>query len=267
MKSYLKSNLKVLAVLCLFVLTMFSCSDNTKNSGQDYYAIKMYKLNDLTQTQRVEAFLKNAYIPALHRAGVAKVGVFKPIESDTVSGNIVIVWIPFRSLQEFEGLQQKLDNDTKFQADGADYIEATYDKPPFGRIETTLLKAFSHMPQFAVPPHKTPPSERIYELRSYQGPTEKMFRKKVEMFNEGGEIKIFSSLNFNAVFYAEVIAGSTMPNLMYMTTFPDMKTHDELWNAFRNHPDWKVLSSVEKYKNTVSGIVRYLLHPTDYSEI
>jgi len=37
-----------------------------------------------------------------------------------------------------------------------------------------------------------------------------------------------------------------------MTTFADMKAHDERWDAFRNHPEWKALSAVEKYKNTVS---------------
>lgn len=86
------------------------------------------------------------------------------------------------------------------------------------------------------------------------------------MFNEGGEIRLFKKLDFNAVFYAEVISGSTMPNLMYLTTFADMPTHDDRWNAFRNHPDWKTLSALPEYKNTVSKSVKVLLHPTDYSD-
>jgi hypothetical protein len=53
--------------------------------------------------------------------------------------------------------------------------------------------------------------------------SEKKYWKKVEMFNEGGEIDLFSRLNFNAVFYAEVISGPTMPNLMYMTSFENME--------------------------------------------
>ena len=39
------------------------------------------------------------------------------------------------------------------------------------------------------------------------------------MFNAGGEIDIFTKLNFNAVFYGDVIVGSHMPNLMYLTCF------------------------------------------------
>ena len=86
------------------------------------------------------------------------------------------------------------------------------------------------------------------------------------MFNEGGEIKLFASLEFNAVFYAEVISGSTMPNLMYLITFADMATHDAHWDAFRNHPQWKKLSALDEYKHTVSKTVKTLLSPTDYSD-
>jgi hypothetical protein len=51
-----------------------------------------------------------------------------------------------------------------------------------------------------------------------------------------------------------------------MTTFADMKTHDEQWNAFRVTDEWKKLSGMEEYKNTVSKAKPYLLHPTDYSD-
>ena len=57
--------------------------------------------------------------------------------------------------------------------------------------------------------------------------------KKIQMFNQGGEIALFSKLKFNAVFYGEVLAGIEKPNLMYMTTFQDLKTHDELWKVIR----------------------------------
>ena len=87
------------------------------------------------------------------------------------------------------------------------------------------------------------------------------------MFNEGGEIALFKSLDFNALFYAEVISGSTMPNLMYMTTFADMAAHDAHWNAFKNSPEWKKLSALPEYKNTVSKNVTLLLHPTEYSDL
>jgi hypothetical protein len=117
-----------------------------------------------------------------------------------------------------------------------------------------------------VPSYSTPVTERIYELRSYESATEAKAIKKIEMFNQGGEIDIFTSLKFNAVFYGEVLAGASKPNLMYMTTFTDMKSHDEHWKSFGATNEWKTLSAKEEYKNTVSRITRNLLRPTNYSD-
>jgi len=262
----MKNYLLLILVLIASVSVKAQQLEVVATSG-DFYEIKIYRLNSKAQEVRMDKFLKEAYIPVLHRAGITKVGVFKPIESDTVSGNIIILWIPFNSLEQFEELPQILQKDDKYLADGKDYIDAAYDNPPYTRIENILLKAFSEMPQFEVPKLSTSPAERVYELRSYQSATEKLFRLKVEMFNEGGEVELFKKLDFNPLFFAEVISGSTMPNLMYMTTFLDMTSHDEHWNSFRNHPEWKTMSALAKYKNTVSRAVIYLLHPTDYSDI
>ena len=215
----------------------------------------------------MDNYLKNAYIPALERAGIEKVGVFKPIESDTVSGNIIIVMVPFKCLDQFDELPALLNNDAQYQADGKDYIESAHDLPPYARIESILLRSFRFMPEFHVPDHSTSTGEQIYELRSYEGATEKLYERKVEMFNEGGEMALFDKLEFNAVFYSEVISGSHMPNLIYMITFENEKSRQEHWNAFGNHPDWNEMKELERYANTESHIDRWLLHPTEYSGI
>ncbi|MBA4411638.1 MAG: NIPSNAP family protein [Bacteroidota bacterium] len=250
----------------LIVLLALVLSFTTSAASIDYYQIQVFRLNGKAQETKVDNFLKNAYLPALHRAGIKTVGVFKPIESDTTSGKRVYVWIPFKSLNHFSKIQDDLANDQEYQSKGSDFLGAPYNQVPFLRKESILLKAFSDAPEFFIPNHKTSPAERIYELRSYEGPTENLFRQKVKMFNEGGEIKLFKKLDFNAVFYAEVVSGSTMPNLMYLTTFADMAANTAHWDAFRNHPDWKALSALEEYKNTVSKSVKILLHPTDYSD-
>jgi len=250
----------ILAVL-LFATTQFASA-----AGRDFYQIQVYRLNNKAQETRTDNFLKMAYLPALHRAGIKSVGVFKPIPSDTISGNQIIVWLPLTSLEQLDKLQSTLRADGAYQRDGADFLNSAFDNVPFQRKESILLKAFPEAPAFVIPRHKTKPADRIYELRSYEGPAENLFRQKVKMFNEGGEIKLFKSLDFNAVFYAEVISGSTMPNLMYLTTFADMTAHDSHWNAFRDHPDWKKLSAKSEYQHTVSKSVKLLLYPTDYSD-
>jgi hypothetical protein len=234
---------------------------------QEFYEIKVYYLKDKAQEDRVHNYLKNAYLPALNRAGIKKVGVFKPVATDTTAGKRIYVFTPLTSLNQVTEIAERLNKDKQYAAAGADYINAAHNEAPYRRMETILLKAFSHMPVFKAPNHKTPASERVYELRSYEGGTEKLYKKKVEMFNEGGEVKIFDKLGFNAVFYGEVLAGSRMPNLMYMTTFENKASRDEHWNAFRVDPDWKTLSAKPEYKNTVSKSTIWFLQPTEYSGI
>lgn len=86
------------------------------------------------------------------------------------------------------------------------------------------------------------------------------------MFNEGGEIDLFKSLNFNAVFYAEVVAGSHTPNLMYMTSFENKADRDAHWKSFVESPVWKKLSSMLIYQNNVSHIDIIFLQAMDYSD-
>jgi hypothetical protein len=51
-----------------------------------------------------------------------------------------------------------------------------------------------------------------------------------------------------------------------MTTFSDMKSHDEHWKTFGGSPEWKKLSGLEEYKNTVSKNNTHFLHPASYSD-
>ena len=251
-------------ILMAFFALSFSLS--TVAASRDYYQIQVYRLTGKAQEEKVDNYLKNAYLPALHRAGIQKVGVFKPIESDTTSGKRVYIWIPFKSLDHFAKIQDVLENDKVFQTTGIDFLGAPFDQKPFIRKESILLKAFEDAPNFFIPSYSTAPSERIFELRSYEGPTDNLYRQKVKMFNEAGEAKLFKTLDFNALFFAEVISGSAMPNLIYMTSFADMPSHDAHWKSFGSHPEWKKLAAMEEYKNTVSHSVITLLHPTDYSD-
>jgi len=256
--------MRILFPLFILVLLITTACDK---EGRDYYQVRFYQLADETQELRMDKYLKDAYIPALNRAGIEHIGVFKPVEEDTVSGNIIVVLIPFTSLEQLNALQGFLEKDPLYLENGRDYLDAAHDRPPFERFETILLKSFWLTPKYFIPNHSTPRSDQVYELRSYESATEKLHQRKVEMFNEGGEIALFSKLEFNAVFYGQVISGAHMPNLMYMTSFENMESNRKHWDAFRNHPDWLELKNLEKYANTVSHIDRWLLHPADYSGI
>ncbi len=215
----------------------------------------------------MDKYLESAFLPALHRAGISNAGVFKPVKEDEKYGKLILVWIPFESLDEFEKLPSVLDKDKQYIADGQDYIEAVHDNPPYKRIENVLLKAFEGMPGFKLPEHGSPSTEQIFELRSYEGATEKIFKNKVEMFNEAGEIELFVKLGFQPVFFAEVLSSAHMPRLIHMTTFDDSASQEARWKAFQEHPDWIKMKALDRYQNTVSKITKYLMYPTDYSDI
>lgn len=260
-------NLKmVLSFLFILAFAGMSLTAVKAAPKQMYYEIKIYRVKSPAQESRVDAYLKDAFLPALHRAGIPKIAVFKPVEKDTAFGKIVYVFIPYKDLGQFEALADKLNKDQAYQQAGKSFLDAPYNDPPFVRHEDILLKAFSHMPQFKIYPYTTPPSERIYELRSYESGTEAKGLKKIQMFNEGGEMAIFEKIGSNAVFYAQVILGSQKPRLMYLTTYSDMKSHDQHWDAFRNAPEWKALSGMDEYKNSTSKTKAFLCHPTDYSD-
>lgn len=235
---------------------------------QMFYSVRIYQLRSDTQETRVHKYLKEALLPALHRLGIPLTGVFTPVGNDTAAIRRIYVLIPANSLQELTSLPEKLQKDQQYLNDGKDYLDAPYDAPAYLHFESILLQAFPDAPQVTKPgPFNTPPAQRIYELRSYEGPTEPLFANKVRMFNQGGEVPLFQRLGFNAVFYGSVIAGAHMPNLMYMTSFEDMPAREAHWKAFGADPFWKKLSSDPQYQHNVSHIDITFLHPTDYSDL
>ncbi|HOO99620.1 MAG TPA: NIPSNAP family protein [Bacteroidales bacterium] len=254
--------------LILFPLSLFlSCDNTATTSEQMYYEIRIYGISQPSQAEAIDNYLANAFIPAMHRAGISKVGVFKPVEADTVAfGKLIYVFIPYNKAEDYFRITGLLENDAVYLEAGKAFLDAPVKTPPFDRYESIFMKAFSHMPAFKTFTYSTPPSERIYELRSYESATEAKALKKIHMFNEGGEIAIFEKVGSNAVFYGQVLFGSLKPRLMYMTTYADMKSHDEHWNAFRNHPDWLELKARLEYASTTSKTAAFLCHPTDYSD-
>ena len=240
--------------------------ENPALDTREYYQFKTYSFNSDEQESQTDLYLQNAFLPALKKLNISNVGVFKPHlkEGDTLKKTHLL--IPFSSMQEFLDLDAALEKDSVYLKNGADYIEAGYDKPPYDRIESVLLKAFIDFPKLHKPQLQGSRADRIYELRSYESSTESLYKRKVDMFNAGGEIKLFDKLDFNAVFYGEVISGAKMPNLMYMTSFSDQTSRDAHWKAFFDSPEWDKLKNVERYKNTVSHADIYFLYATAYSD-
>jgi hypothetical protein len=260
MKPLFKSPLR-----CLTFLLLLAATTGASAADKFYYELKIYHLKTRAQEDRLDNYLQNAYIPALHRMGVQHVGVFKPVDADTADRKVYVL-TPFANWNQFENAGQKLLDDQQYVSGGAEYIDAQYKDIPYTRMETIVLRAFPKMLAPAVPNLTGNKTDRVYELRSYESATEKYNLNKVRMFNVGDEVALFKRLGFNAVFYAEVLAGSHMPNLMYMTTFNDRADRDKHWNTFSNDPEWKTLVAKPEYQHNVSKADILFLHPTAYSD-
>jgi hypothetical protein len=257
----------LIALACIMMVSCNTSTDQVENSTpkKDYYQLKFFNFITPEQEALLDSHFQYALLPALHRHGIRNVGVFKPIEGLNDESDFMVILIPFSSLEEFENLPDLLTEDTVYQQAGSAYINAPFDAPPYERIESYLLRAFKTTPVLVTPELDSPRPVRVYELRSYQSATEKLHKLKVEMFNEG-EIAIFQDLDFNPVFFAEVLSSSHMPHLMYMTAHADTTAQKKNWDAFGVHPEWERMKNLERYQNTVSHIDRYLMYPTDYSD-
>ncbi len=249
------------------VMVFSMTSATPKPTPKDFYQIKVYGLSTNEQVAHVDDFLQHAYLPALHRQGISDIGVFKNIGIDTAAQKKIFVWISMHSLEQLSMLEDALDSDAAYQKNAYTYLTASYTAPAYDRFETIVLRAFDKLPHFKKPALAGEISQRVYELRSYEASSETYYKKKVEMFNAGGEVALFARLKFNAVFYAEVLAGSHMPNLMYMTSFDNMQSRDAHWKTFGDDPEWKKLSALPEYQHTVSKADILLLFPAPYSEI
>ncbi|WP_207431810.1 NIPSNAP family protein [Sabulibacter ruber] len=263
---------KVTAVFLLLTLFTLAFSLLGKSAPKrEFYQLKIYHLKTQQQEDRLDNYLKEAYLPALHRAGVGKVGVFKPIEeagqnTAAPAEKLVYVFIPFKSAEQVFKVEEDLAKDKQLASSGQEYINATHDNPVYQRLEVVLMQAFAGKPVFTVPNLKAAPAERVYELRSYEAATEKLHENKVAMFNNG-EMEIFERLGFNPVFYGQVKAGSKMPNLFYMTSFENRASREEKWKAFGSDPVWKKMSADPQYAHNFLRADIYLLKPAPYSEI
>ena len=137
---------------------------------------------------------------------------------------------------------------------------------PYKEVESWLTLAFKGMPRVETP--VTAPG-RIFQLRIYESPSLKTGQKKIEMFNDAGEIKIFREVGLTPVFFGETLFGAKIPNLTYMLAFENVEAQKAAWQKFGKHPDWQRLRAMPEYADSriIRAITNMILKPSDYSQI
>ena len=226
---------------------------------QQYLEFRQYQLNIGSKKNWVGDFLQNVGIPAMNRIGIGPVGVFNAMYGP--NSPTLYVLMVHKSLDTVVNSASMLMADDQYRK--TYFVDPPLSEPAYVRMESSLMVAFKGLPQLRVPENKP----RIFELRTYESHSIKAAKKKIEMFNEGGEIKVFLKTGLQPVFFGETLIGPKMPNLTYMLVFDDMVDRDAKWKVFGSDPEWKKLSSNPEYKDTVSNITDIILRPASYSQI
>ena len=238
-----------------------TAAEPTDSAAREYFEIRKYTLKSPEKQAVLEAYLKDAAIPALNRLGVRNVGVFLPEKPEATA--VVYVVLRYSSLDQLAKSTELLA-DAALQQQGAAYLDVPATDVVYERVESWLTQGIAGLPTMAVPAK----GSQVYQLRIYESPSEKTAKKKIEMFNIG-ELAIFKCSGLNAVFFGETIVGPLMPNLTYMLSFSDAAAKDQAWNTFRVDPEWTKLKTTPGFtdKEIVSRITNIVLVPTPYSQI
>jgi hypothetical protein len=238
-------------------------------AGREFYQLRKYELRNGAQVGLCQGYFERALIPALNRLGMSPIGAFKlDIGPQTPT---YYVLIPAANAEALVTLDAALGADAEYVKAAAGFRDAPASAPAFERSERSLLVAFSGWPKLTAPKPvdgagKLP--KRIFQLRTYESPSQVAHTRKMAMFNEA-EIAIFTRNGLTPVFFADTLIGTRMPCLTYMLTFADTAELTAHWAAFSADAAWKELS--HRPGNTdaeiVSNISNLYLSPLECSQI
>ncbi len=232
---------------------------------QQLLELRVYHMLPGGKKKMLSDFLREAALPAFGRLGVGPVAVFEPVHgADSLT---LYTLVPYPSVEALLTTWPRMRDDAEFQKAAEAFYKAPIDSPPYMRVESSLLLAFEQYPKLEASQLATEKKARIFEMRIYESHNGMAAKRKVEMFNSGGEIAIFKRTGLQPVFFGETVVGPRMPNLTYMLVFPDNAAREKAWAAFRDDADWKKLSANPYFADTVSNITDLILRPTAYSQV
>lgn len=233
-------------------------AEGAQQRNNQLYEFRVYHMR--RNMGPLDNYFSKALIPALNRQGVKNVGVFRELSKSEPAK--IYALIPYKSFADYGKVITELTKDKEFETARSEYDKIPMNQAVYERYDSSLLLAFDGMPVMSIPSK----SERLFELRIYEGYSDDAVRRKVKMFNDG-EMDIFKKVKVNAVFYGENITGKNLPALTYMAFYENMEARDKAWKDFLEHPDWQKMSKLPEYADTVSKIHRIFLEPLPYSQV
>jgi hypothetical protein len=227
--------------------------------------LRRYRLRSGPQQARFSAYAKEALVPALGRAGIAPIGAWT-VSFGSNSPTLHLL-LPHQDAESLLALESRLAADADYGKAAASLLALPAADPPFERCDSSLIGAVPTAPGVERPAGEAAGASRVFELRTYRSPSETAGRRKIEMFEAGGELSIFRRLGMHTVFFGRDLVGSGLPSLTYLLAFADMAAREKAWAAFRDDAGWVKLRDQPVYADIVSAIDATILRPTDYSQI
>jgi len=221
--------------------------------------LRYYHLRSGKQVDKTTAYLQHGLVPAAERAGIRPLGCFSALIAPDTPFMLTLASYP--SMAAFDAAREKLAADKEFQRAVDEYN--TPGELSFMRMENSLLWAFPSFAQVTPPPASDKAAARVFEIRTYEAPTETGLAHKIDMFGRG-EFDIFRRLHMLPVFAGQTIVGTHLPNLTYMLAFDDLAAREKCWAAFSADPEWQKLQAsvgfpgAEMVDNITNTIVRAL---------
>jgi hypothetical protein len=229
--------------------------------------LRRYRLHNGPMATRFTTHVETALIPALNRAGCSPVGAWSVAlgaEAPTLH-----LLLPHQGGDSVVTLEERLANDPEYRRAAAALLAVPATDPPFLRCESSLHRAVASVPGVDRNAALAAGASRVFELRTYRSHSEAASRRKIEMFETGGELAIFKRLGLKVVFFARDLVGAGLPSLSYLLVFADAAARQAAWTAFRQDPQWLELRARTQYADAeiVSGISSLLLRPAAGSQL
>lgn len=237
-------------------------AESPTSRPREFYQLRRYRLQNGPQTNLTESYFGDALIPALTRMGMGPVGAFR-LEIGPELPTFYLL-IPGPSIAALAEVDLRLAHDSAFLKTADPFWNAPATAPAFLRVDSSLLAAFEGWPRLT-PPGNT---KRIFQLRTYESPSNRDHVRKIEMFHHG-ELQIFENAGFHPVFFGDALIGARIPSLTYMLSFTSMEELNAKWKVFGSDPAWKKLSTSPRYgfEEIVSNITNLVLSPLTASQI
>jgi hypothetical protein len=237
----------------------------TSMAAPQILELRRYQFHSGPMVARHADYAKAALVPALNRLGIKPVGAFTVSIGSQSPATYLLLAHP--TAESAVSLGTRLTQDAEYKQAGASFRSLPASDPPYVRRDSWLMVGFPHFPAIVAPAGPQAGSSRVFELRTYESHNETAGLKKVEMFDQGGELPIFARVGITPVFFGRNVVGSGMPSLTYLTVFPDMAAREKAWAAFGDDADWVKLRAQPEYTDIVSNIRIEMLRPAGYSQL